>query len=162
MDEKLARGVARELFRQFSLSTEMEISLRTPIVRELARKYAEEGGVEDWNIFQVASRFEKDLQSSKDIRTNLRLIRHPVRRKAILETTFAASIAGTEQSWMIALSNTYILEKTSLRVIETAHHVAIAQHAVLRLYERGKPDENLAKSILDHVTIWTYPVWPKN
>jgi hypothetical protein len=41
-------------------------------VRELARKYAEEGGVEDWNIFQVASRFEKDLQSSKDIRTNLR------------------------------------------------------------------------------------------
>lgn len=159
MDEKLARGLARELFRRLTLTSKAATSPRSPLQAELVRKYHEDGGVQEWDVLEIASRFDKDMQSVGEATTNLRLIRHPVRRKAILETSFPACVEGSEQSWLILPSNTFVLEKNTLKIIETVHHAAIAQHAVFRLYERGTPEqEGLAQSILAQVSLWTYPL----
>lgn len=158
MDEKLAKGLARELFRKLKISTKAETSPRTPIVAELLRKYTEDGGVREWDVFEVASHFEKEMQNVCAA-TSLHLVRHPIRRKAIIATGFQSSIEGSEQFWMVGQSNTYVSEKSTLRIIETVHHAALAQHAVSRLYERGEPDDgSMVRSVFDKITLWTYPI----
>jgi hypothetical protein len=107
MDEKLAKGLARELFRKLKISTKAESSPRTPIVAELLRKYTEDGGVREWDVFEVASHFEKEMQKVCAA-TSLHLVRHPIRRKAIIATGFQSSIEGSEQFWMVGQSNTYV------------------------------------------------------
>jgi hypothetical protein len=159
MDEKLARGRARELFRQLGKLSVAETSPRTPILAELVRKYVGDGGIHEWDVFEVALRFRMDIEIGNGTFTEVRLVRHPVRRKAIVETSFPSCIVGAEQIWAVRQSNTYVLEKNKLRVVETVHHTALSQHAVARLFQRGKLErDELVHAVLDKATLWTYPL----
>jgi hypothetical protein len=155
MDEKLARGLARDMFRRLTKLSSLETNPTTPTIARLLQTYLADGGVEESRLTDVASGLASALASIEDVIVDSRHIKHPVKSKAIVATTSAACIGGEEQRWMIARSDTRVLQRNVLKVIETVHHVAIAQHAVFRLFQRGDFHNRLTRELLERATLWT-------
>jgi hypothetical protein len=56
---------------------------------------------------------------------------------------------------MVASVVTRVLQRNVLKVVETAHHVAISEHAVFRIFERGGSNDKLTIPLLERATLWT-------
>lgn len=159
MDEKLARGYARELFRGLRKEDDVENGMRASIVKATFQVYRDGGGVTEQMVFDLARRVEAGFSATGRITTNLQCVPHPVRRRAILETSFPSSVVGDEQSWLTLRSGTYMFEKKTMKLIETAHHVAISQHAVFRLFQRHDAfDKQAPTAAMNKAALWVYPL----
>jgi hypothetical protein len=56
---------------------------------------------------------------------------------------------------LIAAVVTRVLQRNVLKVVETVHHVAVSEHAVFRVFERGNMDNGFTSALLDRATLWT-------
>jgi hypothetical protein len=155
MDEKLARGLTRELFRRLSKQSNLETSPTTPALTKLVGTYLVEGGVEEWQLGNIASNLTLALGSHDDVLVSWRKIDHPVKTRFIVESTTPSCVDGTEQGWLVARSDVRVLQRNVLKVIETVHHVAISQHAIFRLFQRGESRDRFIADLLDSATLWT-------
>jgi hypothetical protein len=154
MDEKLARGRARELFRHLAKRSKLDSDPATPVLAKLLEAYLVQGGVDESRLKDFAERLEADFGAIDQITVASQFVRHPVKNKIIMEVTRPGCVEGSEQPWMIARSNTYVLQRNVLKLIETVHHVAISQHAIFRLFERGNMKSGSIVGLLDSVTLW--------
>lgn len=154
MDEKLARGRARELFRHLAARTKLETDPATPINLKVVETYLQRGGINETRLKGFAEEIEREFRSIGQTSVVSRTVRHPVKSKVIMEVTRPGCVEGTEQSWMIARANTYVLQRNVLKLIETVHHVAVSQHAVFRLFERGNMKSESIVDLLDGITRW--------
>src|SRR5450759_111242 len=102
MDEKLARGSARELFRRLVNLSSRDTNPTTPTVGNLLQTYLMDGGVDETQLVALASSLENALASVDNVVIDSRRIRHPIKSKIIVETTSAACVKGDEQRWIIA------------------------------------------------------------
>ncbi|SIO47993.1 hypothetical protein SAMN05443247_06041 [Bradyrhizobium erythrophlei] len=154
MDEKLARGRARELFRHLGKRTKQETDPATRINVKILETYMLRGGVEESRLKSFAQELEDDFKGVDQITVVSRAVRHPVKSKIIMEVTRPGCVEGREQSQMIARVNTYVFQRNVLKLIETVHHVAVSQHAVFRLFERGNMKSDSIVGLLDSITLW--------
>jgi hypothetical protein len=155
MDEKLARGLARETFRRLTKLSKQESSPTTPVIAKLLQTYLIDGGVDESRLTDLASGLASALASTDGVLVNSRLIKHPVKSKVIVEATSPACVGGEEQPWLVARSDTRVLQRNVLKVVETVHHLAVAQHAVFRIFQRGDMRNGFMPELLDCATLWT-------
>jgi hypothetical protein len=154
MDEKLARGRARELFRHLVKRTKPETDPATRINAKILEAYLLRGGVDEAHLKSFAQELEDEFKGVDQIAVVSRAVRHPVKNKIIMEVTRPGCVEGPEQSWMIARANTYVFQRNVLKLIETVHHVAVSQHAIFRLFERGNMKSDSIVGLLDSITLW--------
>ncbi|MET4481583.1 hypothetical protein [Bradyrhizobium sp. F1.13.3] len=154
MDEKLARGLARELFRNLQKRTSLETDPATPIVRKLLETYEVHGGVAESNLRTFAADLENQFRRLDQATVSSRFLRHPVKSRVVLETVRPGCVPGSEQPGMIARCYCFVFQRNVLKVIETVSHVSVAQHAVFRLFERGNMKSDSIVELVDSITLW--------
>jgi hypothetical protein len=154
MDKTLARGFAREMFRGLTKLSNRDTNPATPVVTKLQQTFLVDGGVDETRLVALAAGLEKALVCRGNIIVESRRIKHPLKNKIIIETTCAASVKGEEQSWMIAAAETWVMQRNMLRIVETVHHIAVSEHAVFRLFERGDMNNGLTLLLLESATLW--------
>jgi len=68
------------------------------------------------------------------------------------------AIDGTEQDWLVCAGSLFDLGRDELALVEVVGHIAISQHAVARLYERGRFRDTDLTNPMDVVTLWAVPL----
>jgi hypothetical protein len=96
MDEKLARGSARELFRRLVKVTNHDTNPTTATVGNLLNTYLIDGGVDEMQLAALAAKLACVLASVDNVFIDSRRIKHPIKSKIIVETTSATCVKGEE------------------------------------------------------------------
>src|SRR5215510_14891627 len=82
MDQKLARGLTRDLFRRLAELSSLETRPTTPAIAEILQTYLLDGGVDEASLAALVSRLQQVFASVGDIIVETRRIRGQVRRLA--------------------------------------------------------------------------------
>ncbi len=83
MDQKLARGSARELFRRLVKLTNRDTNPTSTTVANLLKTYRVEGGVDEAQLVALATRLERVLASVDNVVIDSRRIKHPSKARLL-------------------------------------------------------------------------------
>lgn len=156
LDEKLARGKARDLLRWVKQVTSFDDGPLRPVLVELNALYARSGGPP--NVVSTGLALRDRLAAAGPFPTNALVVKHPTRKRVVVESVRPAAIAGTEQEWLACAGSAFDLGRHELGMVETSGHVAISHHALARLHQRGGFSRGRMAELLDVATAFVGPL----
>jgi hypothetical protein len=157
MDQKLARGIARSLLRSVSAFGDIHNGPLSKPLKGIMQAYLD-GGIRSDRIVARGFELRDQIAATGPCPTSFEVIRHPTRKRILVESVRPVVIDGVEQNWLVCASTLFDLGRDELGMVEVVGHVAVSQHAIARLYERGRfRDADLA-SLMDTVTLWAVPL----
>jgi len=158
MDAKLAKGMARSLVCSLATFTDTESGPLAVPLKAIMQEYRGGGGVPKSVIVGRGLVLRDQLSASGRCPTSCQIVRHPTRKRVIVESVRPAVVEGRDQPWVVFASAVFDLDPDELVIIETTGHVAISRHTLTRLFERVSFSESDLLSLMDKATTWTFPL----
>jgi hypothetical protein len=158
MDEKLARGMARDLMRKLGKTGDFfKGPLGEPILK-LQNQYLGGPGVAQDKIISTGMTLQRQIASCGPFPTSYRAIRHPLRNRCVVETVRAACVEGEEQHWAVLAGAVLDIGRASCAIVETVSHVAVSQHTFVRLFQRGEFGSQRVHDLLARLSLFVTPL----
>jgi hypothetical protein len=157
MDQKLARGTARSLMRSVSALGDLQQGPLAKSLKRIMQDYLD-GGVPSGRLVARGFELRDQLTGAGPCPTTCDIIRHPTRKRVLVESIRPVVIDATEQNWLVCASSLFDLGRDELVIVEATGHIAVSQHTVARLYERGRFRDADLTSLMDAVTLWAVPL----
>jgi hypothetical protein len=154
-DEKLARGLARQLIRETKAVTDMENGPFGLAIRPTLQAY-HDGGVS--NVVTAGLALRERIGAAGPFPCTTIVLTHPTRKRMIVETIVPRVITGREQEHLVCAGYVCDLARSELSVIETSLHTSISHHSLTRLYQRSTFGSGDVLDLLDTVTRFVTPI----
>lgn len=158
MDGKLARGMARSIFRSVDLARIARQGGIDALLEPLFHCYQRGGGISPAQVVGQGLALRNALATISAFPVTAEVVRHPTRKRVIIETLHSGIAEGGEQQWMVCAGAVLDIGREELCITETVGHFAVSLHTLKRLYERCSFQEADVSSLLDAVRLWAAPL----
>ena len=158
MDGRLARGMARSVFRNINLARSKGQSKVDALLMPLFECYQRKGGVPVAQIIGRGLALRDALAATGPFPAQAEIFRHPVRRRIIVETLCPGVAEGPEQPSAVCCGTVLDIARDELCVVKTVGHFSVSLHTVKRLYERCRFQEADVSHLLAVVRLWSAPL----
>jgi len=158
MDGRLARGMARSVFRNMDLARNRGQSKVDALLMPLFECYQRKGGLPVAQIIGRGLALRDALAAAGPYPTQAEILRHSARRRIIVETLCPGVVEGPEQPSMVCGGIVLDITRDELCFVKTVGHFAVSLHTVKRLYERCHFQEADIPYLLAVVRLWSAPL----
>jgi len=154
-DEKLARGLARQLIKNIKRFFSPDGGVLLEISNDLITLYREGGPA---NVVGYGLSLQKRFALIKGCNSTAQKIEHPIRKRIVIATMRPVIVDGDEQAWLNCGACLFDIGRHEVGVVETSGGIGVSQHAIARLFQRTKfSDENVG-DLLDKITLFAAPM----
>jgi hypothetical protein len=157
VDFKLARGTARSLIRSLSALGDLKEGPLAAPLNTIMQEYFD-GGIPAGRLVTRGFELRDQLAGAGPCPTSCEIIRHPVRKRVLVEHVRPGVIEGKEQPWIVCASSVFDLGRDELVLVEVVGHIAISMHALVRLLERSQFQGANLTGLMDAATLWAVPL----
>lgn len=155
MDPKLARGMARSLLRTLEASGDVWKGPLHKTTTALMREYFDMGGIPAARLVSRGLEWRRQLAGCGPFLSSCEILRHPVRRRVLVDCIRPGVVQGSEQAWIVFGSTLFDMERDELMLVEVSGHTSIAFHGMVWLFERSAFTAADFTGLMDTVTSWT-------
>lgn len=157
MDQKLARGFARSLLRSIAPLGDLQNGPLSKSLKGIMQDYLD-GSIPAGRLVTRGFELHSQLAKAGSCPTTCEIIRHPTRKRILVGNVRPVVIDGAEQDWLVCASTLFDLGRDELVMVETVAHIAISQHTLARLFERGRFQDDNLTDLMDITTLWAVPL----
>lgn len=157
MDAKLAKGLARSFIQTLKPFTDTSSGPLAPPITAVMQDYRN-GGISKSSLVGYGLKLREQLDATGKCPSSCHIVRHPTRKRAIVESIRPAVVEGRDQPWIAFASTVFDMTPDELVLIETTGHVAISRHTMSRLFERSIFREDTFVALMTAATRWTAPL----
>ncbi len=158
MDGRLARGMARSVFRNMGFAHSRGQDTIGALLVPLIKRYQRKGGLPVAQIVGQGLALRDALGAAGPFSAQAEVLRHPTRKRIVVETLCPGVVAGREQPSMVCAGTVLDIGHEELCIVKTVGHFAVSLHTITRLYERCPFQEADVPRLLADVRLWSAPL----
>jgi len=128
------------------------------LLEPLLHRYQRGGGIPTAQVVGQGLGLRNALAAFAAFPVTAEVVRHPTRKRVIVETLHSGIAEGGEQQWMVCAGAVLDIGREELCIIETVGYFAVSLHALKRLYERCSFQEADVPILLDAMRLWVAPL----